>query len=205
MKRLVGAWAVCILAGALCVRTRATQAQTQETPPGLPKCLNDVTDYQYSGTFTQVQIRNQAAMRRQIEDQVEPSQITEKELADEIRRLPAETVIKNVKSRGVSFDMSPGIEKKLRKANPSEELIEAVRQAGPTFRAQMATMILGPGSVGVQNVPKSRRGNSRALWANRLLTRPSRWPKVSPSSFLEVPCSDMFTHCGPMLISKRVI
>jgi tetratricopeptide (TPR) repeat protein len=108
-------------------------------------------------TFTQVAMRDQAALRRQFEDQLkEPAQITEKELADEVRRVPAETVIKDVKSRGVAFDMSPGIEKKLRKANASEEVIEAVREAGPTFRAQMATMIIGPGSARAQNVPKEQ-------------------------------------------------
>jgi len=157
MKGFLLAWTVFIFAGALCAQTPGTQTQSQDTPQGLPKCLSDVTDYQYSVTFTQLTIRNQAALRRQFEDQLkEPAQITEKELASEVRRVPAETVIKDVKTRGVAFDMSPGIEKKLRKANASEEVIEAVREAGPTFRAQMATMILGPGSARVQNVPKEQ-------------------------------------------------
>jgi len=52
----------------------------------------------------------------------------------------------------VDFDLTHGIEKKLRKANASDGVIEAVRQAGPKVRAQIAKMILKPSPVGVQNV-----------------------------------------------------
>ena len=78
--------------------------------------------------------------------------MTEREVTKEAESAPAETVIKEVHERGVDFDLTHGIEKKLRKANASDEVIEAVRQAGPNVRAQIAKMILGPTPVGAQNV-----------------------------------------------------
>ena len=56
--------------------------------------------------------------------------MTEKEVTKEIKSAPAETVIKDVKERGVDFDMTPDIEKKLRKAKATDEVVEAVRQCG---------------------------------------------------------------------------
>jgi tetratricopeptide (TPR) repeat protein len=85
-----------------------------------------------------------------------PVPMTEKEVMKEIKSGPAETVIKDVKERGVDFDMTPDIEKKLRKAKASEEVIEAVKQAGPKARAQMAKVILGAGPAGAQNIPKEQ-------------------------------------------------
>jgi tetratricopeptide (TPR) repeat protein len=83
-----------------------------------------------------------------------PVPMTEREVTKEIKSSPAETVLKDVKERGVDFDMTPGIEKKLRKANATDAVVEGVRQAGPKVRAQMAKLALGPGPAGVQQVPK---------------------------------------------------
>jgi tetratricopeptide (TPR) repeat protein len=82
--------------------------------------------------------------------------MTEKEVTKEIKSGPPETVIKDVKQRGVDFDMTPDMEKKLRKAKATDEVIEAVRQAGPKVRAQMARMVLGAGPGGVQDIPKEQ-------------------------------------------------
>jgi tetratricopeptide (TPR) repeat protein len=187
LKGLLGAWTVFIFAGALYAQTPGTQTQSQDTPQGLPKCLTDVTDYQYSVTFTQREVREHEAVRRQLEDQLPgPASITEKGLANEMRRAPAETVINDVKLRGVDFDMTPGIEKKLRKSNASEELVEAVREAGPRFRAQMAKLVLGPGSAGVQNVPKEQaRGFSLLVGESdpdKVLSRVQTFTKQYPDS-----------------------
>ncbi len=77
------------------------------------------------------QYLNQAAMRRQLEEQGQaPALMTEREVTKEAESAAAETVIKEVHERGVDFDLTHGIEKKLRKANASDEVIEAVRQAG---------------------------------------------------------------------------
>ena len=85
-----------------------------------------------------------------------PVPMTEKEVTKEIKSAPAETVIKDVQERGVDFDMTPDIEKKLRKAKATDEVVEAVRHAGPRVRAQMARMVLGPGQGGTQEVPREQ-------------------------------------------------
>jgi tetratricopeptide (TPR) repeat protein len=85
-----------------------------------------------------------------------PVPMTEKEVTKEIKGAPAETVIKDVKDRGVNFDMTPDIEKKLRKANASDEVVEAVRRAGPKVRAQMAKVFMGAGQAGTLDIPKEQ-------------------------------------------------
>jgi tetratricopeptide (TPR) repeat protein len=103
----------------------------------------------------QAQVQNPAPTGGQGKSQAPgPVPMTEKEVLKEIKNAPAEKVIKDVNERGVDFDMTPSIEKKLRKANASDQVVEAVRQAGPKVRAQMAKMTLGPGPAGVQQVPK---------------------------------------------------
>jgi len=149
-------------------QTQAGQAptgQTQEDPLHPHTwCPTDRTDYEAPVTQTQVQIRDQAAMGRQLADQMRaPVLMTEKELMREIKSAAAEAVIKEVKGRGVDFDMTPGIEKKLRKANASEEVIEATRQAGPKVREQMAKMILGPNPGGVGAIPRDQARGFSAI------------------------------------------
>jgi len=85
-----------------------------------------------------------------------PVPMTEKEVTKEIKGAPAETVIKDVKERGVNFDMTPDIEKKLRKANATDEVVEAVRRAGPKVRAQMAKVFMGAGQAGTLDIPKEQ-------------------------------------------------
>jgi len=79
--------------------------------------------------------------------------MTKKEVVNEIKSAPPETVIKDVKQRGVDFDMTRRIEKKLRKAKGTDEVIEAVRKAGPTVRSRMAERTSGPDQAGAQEVP----------------------------------------------------
>src|SRR5208282_4988222 len=73
------------------------------------------------------------------------------------------TVIKEVNGRGVDFDMTPSIEKKLRKANATDEVVEAVRQAGPKVREQVAKMVLGPSPAGAQDIPKDQARGFSAI------------------------------------------
>jgi len=82
--------------------------------------------------------------------------LSEKEVTKELKNSPAETVIKEVKERGVDFDMTPDIEKHLRKAKATDEVIEAVKQAGPKVRAQTATKLAMQGQPGTQDVPKEQ-------------------------------------------------
>jgi len=84
-----------------------------------------------------------------------PVPLSEKEVTKEIKGSPAETVIKDVKDRGVDFDMTPEIEKKLRKAKATDEVVQAVKEAGPKARAQTAKLAMGS-QGGVQNVPREQ-------------------------------------------------
>jgi tetratricopeptide (TPR) repeat protein len=83
-----------------------------------------------------------------------PHPLSEKELTKEIKSLPEDKVIKDVMDLGVDFDMTPAIEKKLRKAKATDQIVEAVRQAGPTVREKMAKLNLGSGQGGVKSIPK---------------------------------------------------
>ena len=170
-KRILWVLTAFCMASVLSAQTQPSGAQQSQGPaaqdlaqPG-PRCDVVRDDYMAPVTSTQRQILNQNLMRRQLEDQaLAPAQMTEKEATKELAGAPAETVIKEVRERGVDFDMTRGIEKKLRKANASEEVIEAVRQAGPKVRAQIAQMILGPSPVGASNIPKEQaRGFSAIL------------------------------------------
>jgi tetratricopeptide (TPR) repeat protein len=108
-------------------------------------------------TQTQMQAQSQAQTGEKKKGQAQgPVPMSEKEVTKEIKSAPAETVIKDVKGRGVDFDMTPSIEKKLRKAKATDEVIEAVRKAGPTVRANMQKLMLGPGEGGAQEVPKEQ-------------------------------------------------
>jgi tetratricopeptide (TPR) repeat protein len=86
--------------------------------------------------------------------------LTEKEVTKEIKSSPAETVIKDVKQRGVDFDLTPDIEKKLRKAKATDEVIRAVREAGPKAREQMAKLALAAGPGGVQQAPPKEEADA---------------------------------------------
>jgi TolA-binding protein len=105
--------------------------------------------------MTQVQMQAQTGGKGKSKPQG-PVAMTEKEVTKEIKRAPAETVIKDVKERGVDFDMTPDIEKKLRKAQATDEVVAAVRHAGPKVRAQMARMVMGPGQAGIQEIPREQ-------------------------------------------------
>jgi tetratricopeptide (TPR) repeat protein len=67
--------------------------------------------------------------------------LTEKEVIHELKKkTPPETLIQTLSQRGVDFDLTPEIEKKLRKAKADDEVIAAVKNAGPTARKRAAEM-----------------------------------------------------------------
>jgi len=82
--------------------------------------------------------------------------LSERDVTKEIKTSPAETVIKDVKERGVDFDMTPEIEKRLRKAKATDEVVEAVRSAGPKVRAQTARVTMGSSQPGTVSIPKEQ-------------------------------------------------
>ena len=117
-----------------------TQSQTQSGTSGMRE--------------TEMATQGQSGQKKKAQGQG-PVPLTEKEVTKEIKSAPAETVIKDVKARGVDFDMTPNIEKKLRKAQATDEVIEAVRKASPTVRANTQKLMLGPGE-GAQEFPKEQ-------------------------------------------------
>jgi tetratricopeptide (TPR) repeat protein len=128
-------------------RGQVPGAPTQPQFPGQPQA--PVTQSQ-TGEKRKSQAQGSGAM-------------TEKEVTKEIKSAPAETVIKDVKQRGVDFDMTPDIEKKLRKAKATNEVIEAVRQAGPKARAQMAKVALGAGPAGGPDIAREQMAGYNAI------------------------------------------
>jgi tetratricopeptide (TPR) repeat protein len=82
--------------------------------------------------------------------------LSEKDVTKDIKNNPAEAVIKEVKERGVDFEMTPAIEKKLRKANATDAVVEAVRQAGPKEREQAAKAPIGASPAGTVHIPQDQ-------------------------------------------------
>ena len=108
------------------------------------------------------QVAGQVTTNQKVKNPQGPVPLTEKEVTKEIKSSPAATVIKEVKDRGVDFDMTPEIEKKLRKAKAADEVIQAVKEAGPKARAQNAKLEMGSGG-GAQNIPKEQGAAYNAI------------------------------------------
>jgi tetratricopeptide (TPR) repeat protein len=148
IKRILWVLAALVLASVLYAqRAMPPSAASQTQTPGQSQGPG-----QASG-----QGQNQAQTGQRGKSQAQGTgPMTEKEVTKEIKSSPAETAIKDVKQRGVDFDMTPEIEKRLRKAKASDEVVEAVKEAGPKARAQMAKVVMGPGQAGVQGIPKEQ-------------------------------------------------
>jgi tetratricopeptide (TPR) repeat protein len=72
-----------------------------------------------------------------------PVPMTEKDVIKELKSQGADQLIKDVSQRGTDFDMTPDTEKKLRKANATDEVVKAVTSAGPKARAAAKAAGLG--------------------------------------------------------------
>jgi tetratricopeptide (TPR) repeat protein len=68
-----------------------------------------------------------------------PKPLTEKEVINLLKskQPPAQTAAV-IEQRGVDFEVDPGVEKKLRKANADDQFLRSVRYAGPMARAARA-------------------------------------------------------------------
>lgn len=65
--------------------------------------------------------------------------LTEKELTDLLKsKQPHQQSAAVVEQRGVDFELTPDIEKRLRKAKAEDQFIEVVKKAGPSARATQA-------------------------------------------------------------------
>ena len=63
--------------------------------------------------------------------------LTEKEVITGLKKSP-DQLLPLVSARGVDFDMTPDIEKRLRKAKADDTTLDIIRNAGPTARAKAA-------------------------------------------------------------------
>jgi len=71
--------------------------------------------------------------------------MTQDELVELLKgKVASERIVAEVMQRGVDFDLTPDIDKKLRKAKAEDALIEAVKNQGPTARAERARAGGGP-------------------------------------------------------------
>jgi tetratricopeptide (TPR) repeat protein len=67
----------------------------------------------------------------------ESGPMTEKEVEQDLKNhMASEALAAMVRQRGVDFDLTAEIEKKLRKQKADDQLIDAVKNAGPTARAK---------------------------------------------------------------------
>jgi len=148
-KGIITVLAVLGLAGSLFAQ-RTPQPTSPASQPQQPTAQQQTQQ----GNETP-QMATQVTTNQKVKNPQGPVPLSEKEVTKEIKGSPAETVIKDVKDRGVDFDMTPEIEKKLRKAKATDEVIQAVKEAGPKARAQNAKLNMG-GQNGGQNIPKEQ-------------------------------------------------
>jgi len=149
LKGIITVLAVLGLVGSL-----FAQRGTQPTSPTSQQQQPTTEQQTQQGNQTQ-QMATQVTTNQKAKNPQGPVALSEKEVTKEIKSSPAETVIKDVKDRGVDFDITPDIEKKLRKAKATDEVIEAVKEAGPKARAQNAKLSVGA-QGGSQNIPKEQ-------------------------------------------------
>ena len=73
--------------------------------------------------------------------------MTEKEVITELKKDGPDQLLKDLTRRGVAFEMDADIEKRLRKAKATDELIKAVTAAGPKERENAAKAAAVAGGV----------------------------------------------------------
>jgi tetratricopeptide (TPR) repeat protein len=154
------------------------------------RCDTVRDDYMQGITGTQVSIKVQQEMRKQLEDDIEKQHhlLTEKALMDELGTASAEKVITDVRAHGVDFDLTPSIEKRLRKAKASDDVITAVRQAGPKVRANLEKSALGLEPAAMQNAPQEQARDLATLMSqsspDKTIALADRFAKKYPQSTL---------------------
>ena len=149
IKAIITVLAVLGIAGGLFAQ-RATQAPSPASQAQQPTAQQPTQQ----GNPTQ-QVSSQVTTNQKMQQPAGPVPLSEKEVTKESKSSPAATVIKDVKDHGVDFDMTPEIEKKLRKAKATDEVVQAVKEAGPKARAQNAKLEMGSGG-GAKDIPKEQ-------------------------------------------------
>jgi tetratricopeptide (TPR) repeat protein len=147
---------------------------TLPTSDGLPTYLQQVTEM--------------GARQNRLQG---PVPFSIQQVLKEIKKYTADTVVKEVVARGVDFDMTPSLEQKLRKAEATEDEVEAVRQSGPKVRARMAKLVSGTGLAGIQNVPREQARELSTIMAE---LDPDRTIALVDSFVKKYPASPVLSH-----------
>jgi tetratricopeptide (TPR) repeat protein len=130
--------------------------------------------------------------------------ITEKELLKIVKsHAPAEEVIATVKKRTVEFDLTSEIEARLRKAKASDQVIQAVMDAGPAART---TKIISAGVWGTPERPVSPQEGEDfvAVWnekdPNKVISAGGsfiqKWPNSSLTTYVFSAEGDAYSAKG---------
>ncbi len=77
-----------------------------------------------------------------------PAPMTDKEVILELKKEGAAKLLADLKARGVDFEMDPDTEKRLRKAKATDEVVDAVKAAGPKEReAALRASAMATGAI----------------------------------------------------------
>jgi tetratricopeptide (TPR) repeat protein len=163
IKQILWVLAIFVFTGALYAQTGPQPPAPAPRQPGIQEPTPGISGPQVQKGGSQVTTNQKAKSGT--------APLSEKDVTKDIKNNPAEAVIKEVKERGVDFEMTPAIEKKLRKANATDAVVEAVRQAGPKEREQMAKAATGPAPAGTVQIPQDQ---SQAYDAIRTELDPGR-------------------------------
>jgi tetratricopeptide (TPR) repeat protein len=150
-------WVMAILSFGSLLYAQRGQSPGQQPAPAQQPAGQQPAGQQETPAVNENQsqaVQGQVKTNQNVKKPQGPVPLTEKEVTKEIKSSPAETLIKDVKERGVDFDMTPEIEKKLRKAKATDDEVEAIRQAGPKVRAQTAKLVMQ--GAGTTDIPKEQ-------------------------------------------------
>jgi len=73
--------------------------------------------------------------------------MSEKEVLNALKKEGATQVVTHVQGRGVDFELTPDIEKHLRKAKATDDVVKAVTAGGPKERAEAKAAAMGGGGL----------------------------------------------------------
>lgn len=111
--------------------------------------------------------------------------LTEKEVIDLLKsKQPHQQSAGVVQQRGVDFELTPDIEKRLRKAKAEDQFIEVVKKAGPSARATQAATGSGGGGGGTADENREMQIIQNELDPDRTLQLVKDFETKHPNSSL---------------------
>ena len=111
--------------------------------------------------------------------------LTEKEVIDLLKsKQPHQQSAAVVQQRGVDFELTPDIEKRLRKAKAEDQYIEVIKKAGPSARATQAATGSGGGGGGTPEETRDMQAIQNELDPDRALQLVKEFETKHPNSSL---------------------